>query len=779
MSCRCRGLKVGVVAAVLLLLCLHAVLFGHNIGVVLFPREPSECLSCSVDALRGDLVGSERPQWSRMNVRRFLVSAVSSSGSPRSCRQTSVSSDVRSCLGDLMPRCRQVTHCAIAEGYAEKVVAPTHVTAALANDSSDDTAGSDGGPSPPWSPELPAARVSFSFPLKDDGLLQRKMLQRIGDKRHSRLHYNCSMRDRVRQWNVTCRVLSAMCLEWNTTTEAVRDDEAVAARMVVDALNASAIETLKTVAAEQRVLASSTCATWMTLVAQWRSDALRRNVSLWIQSSESVLSAEEIAAVRWADALRPTPASHDTFPAPWAHDVFLTSWMSERDEAIARINATAVSREAYHRWRQKLKDKHDAEREARKALNVTLPPASVPEPSMTDMLFADPMEHEGCTSRRVLEVRIAFVGDSITMAYPKRLVTWLRVLCSHCISTPVKIHVYNFAVSGKQVVDIPRGFRQTVMYNKSILYEPDVVVLMLGTNDGAHYWYLNESFFEESLRDMLQRYADLPSSPTVLVLTPPPAFDEILANYTRPGSRKRRPKTYERRVGYGCGERCRMIGERIVPSIKRVVQNLRTTTQVRLVDFNQRVLEWLLHNAAKWAATESVNQSAELPVQLLTPKAQLLKHGLVKNMRRANEKELALARSLHVAKGSVEPTATAATAKSLQDAVETNDTVALDALPSSSAEATSVFTQQWVRWDRELSEVLPQTLDTQAPYLYGLPLATTAVQRAIFNGITDAVHLEKGLQKVAAVEVLRQLMLSPEELAHAEQEQISAFYTTP
>ena len=118
-------------------------------------------------------------------------------------------------------------------------------------------------------------------------------------------------------------------------------------------------------------------------------------------------------------------------------------------------------------------------------------------------------------------LRLACVGDSITqgagagegMAYPTQLKSLLGE----------GWEVGNFGVSGRTVLrkgDHP--YWKEDAYKKALDFEPDAVVIMLGTNDTKpQNWKLRDEF-EGDYRDLVKSFLNLPSKPRVFICRPVP-----------------------------------------------------------------------------------------------------------------------------------------------------------------------------------------------------------------------------------------------------------------
>ena len=123
------------------------------------------------------------------------------------------------------------------------------------------------------------------------------------------------------------------------------------------------------------------------------------------------------------------------------------------------------------------------------------------------------------------EIRVACVGDSITYGYGIR--NWTRN------NYPAQLGqrlgngycVQNFGVCGATASlqgDLP--YERETACRESMTFQPEVVFLMLGTNDSKPYNYRGQEAYAEDMKRILTAYRALPSRPLVYLLTPPPAF---------------------------------------------------------------------------------------------------------------------------------------------------------------------------------------------------------------------------------------------------------------
>ncbi len=125
------------------------------------------------------------------------------------------------------------------------------------------------------------------------------------------------------------------------------------------------------------------------------------------------------------------------------------------------------------------------------------------------------------------QLKIACVGNSITYgsgienrdqnSYPAQL----QALAGD------EWQVKNFGVSGTTMLKKgDKPYWQQEALRKAILFEPDVVIIKLGTNDTKpQNWQYSEQFIINYL-DMIEQFRTLSSQPEVFICLPVPAFEE-------------------------------------------------------------------------------------------------------------------------------------------------------------------------------------------------------------------------------------------------------------
>ena len=71
-----------------------------------------------------------------------------------------------------------------------------------------------------------------------------------------------------------------------------------------------------------------------------------------------------------------------------------------------------------------------------------------------------------------------------------------------------------------------RPYTSHKRYKKSLDFKPDVVLIMLGTNDTKPYNWISTEAFQDDYRQLILSYQELPSRPDVILMTPASVFPE-------------------------------------------------------------------------------------------------------------------------------------------------------------------------------------------------------------------------------------------------------------
>ena len=133
------------------------------------------------------------------------------------------------------------------------------------------------------------------------------------------------------------------------------------------------------------------------------------------------------------------------------------------------------------------------------------------------LLSAEPID----PAKYSAPVKVACVGDSITQgsgagpgkSYPAQLQEMLGD----------KWKVGNFGVSGRTLLkkgDFP--YWKEKAYQDALKFEPDVVIIMLGTNDTKPQNFKHEKEFSDDYAELVNSFQGLASEPKVFVCRPCP-----------------------------------------------------------------------------------------------------------------------------------------------------------------------------------------------------------------------------------------------------------------
>jgi len=116
-------------------------------------------------------------------------------------------------------------------------------------------------------------------------------------------------------------------------------------------------------------------------------------------------------------------------------------------------------------------------------------------------------------------IRVACVGDSITegSGYPGRLQIMLG---SNYV-------VRNFGVSGSTVsLNSTKPYINQIAFQKAADFSPQVVIIMLGTNDANPQIAQSEENFEADYSQLIRSFEDLEGNQTIWIVKSPPIFSE-------------------------------------------------------------------------------------------------------------------------------------------------------------------------------------------------------------------------------------------------------------
>ena len=118
---------------------------------------------------------------------------------------------------------------------------------------------------------------------------------------------------------------------------------------------------------------------------------------------------------------------------------------------------------------------------------------------------------------RDVPIRVACVGDSITQncGYPSDLQSLLGA----------NYTVGNFGSSGSTVLlNYWHPYMDQPAYMEALEFQPDIVVIMLGTNDDLQSLRPYNESFQEDYTNLIAPFQHLESKPQIFIATPPPIF---------------------------------------------------------------------------------------------------------------------------------------------------------------------------------------------------------------------------------------------------------------
>ncbi|MBI1332496.1 MAG: hypothetical protein GC165_06420 [Armatimonadetes bacterium] len=122
-------------------------------------------------------------------------------------------------------------------------------------------------------------------------------------------------------------------------------------------------------------------------------------------------------------------------------------------------------------------------------------------------------------------LKVACVGDSITFGYG--LPEPVRAKSSYPAALGFRLgggyEVENFGHTGATLMNLDwlPPIMKTDEYKKSLEFQPNIVLIMGGTNDGAPRNWEHASQLPTDLDKMVKSYHDLPSHPKIYILIPP------------------------------------------------------------------------------------------------------------------------------------------------------------------------------------------------------------------------------------------------------------------
>lgn len=125
-------------------------------------------------------------------------------------------------------------------------------------------------------------------------------------------------------------------------------------------------------------------------------------------------------------------------------------------------------------------------------------------------------------------LRIACVGASITfgLGLPNRRENCYPAMLGRLMGDGYEVRNFGYAgaTAGRHSKE---PYWRTPSMTSAERFEPERVVIALGTNDAQHQYLKWLDGFEQDLADLALHFAELPTAPAVLLVLPPPVFEPL------------------------------------------------------------------------------------------------------------------------------------------------------------------------------------------------------------------------------------------------------------
>jgi|GEM_PF-1297283 lysophospholipase L1-like esterase len=128
-------------------------------------------------------------------------------------------------------------------------------------------------------------------------------------------------------------------------------------------------------------------------------------------------------------------------------------------------------------------------------------------------------DHDHNHNHTHLGIRVACVGDSLTQSteYPYQLMGKLGD----------DYDLHNFGVGGTTVaLASETPYMSTNAFQSALDFNPDIVIIMLGTNDAQPSLFQYNTTFVENYTTLIRAFQKLPSNPKIWLVQPPPIFSD-------------------------------------------------------------------------------------------------------------------------------------------------------------------------------------------------------------------------------------------------------------
>jgi len=114
-------------------------------------------------------------------------------------------------------------------------------------------------------------------------------------------------------------------------------------------------------------------------------------------------------------------------------------------------------------------------------------------------------------------IRVACVGDSLTQS------TEYVYDLMHSLSDNYEVR--KFGVGSTTVTLVSETpYMATATFQNALVFEPDIVIIMLGTNDAQPSLFPYNTTFVDDYKTLIGAFQNLPSNPKIWLVLPPPIF---------------------------------------------------------------------------------------------------------------------------------------------------------------------------------------------------------------------------------------------------------------
>jgi acyl-CoA thioesterase I len=116
------------------------------------------------------------------------------------------------------------------------------------------------------------------------------------------------------------------------------------------------------------------------------------------------------------------------------------------------------------------------------------------------------------------EVKVACVGDSLTESSGYTYYLWMMQGLNNC-------SVKNFGVGSTTIsLNTETPYMKTEAFQKALDFQPNIVIIMLGTNDAQPNLKQNNSTLTEDYVKLISSFKNLSCKPEVWIVLPPPIY---------------------------------------------------------------------------------------------------------------------------------------------------------------------------------------------------------------------------------------------------------------